>query len=619
MARPTVFLTLSLPISFVTIALILSTFTTSTSTASAQLIGHAETLKRAPPQALGPELLDLPIIGGNALGSPAVSLGQRLRKGRRRGAEHGAGNRQQDPRPLKLGKGVVWEVADGADDVATGGAEAEEAEVDVVEFVSEAVKHPERELLLVIELCRHGDRSPLYQFPADALPASKWPEGIGELTSVGQRAHYDLGTRLRARYVESGFLSYSWKPREVYVRSTTIDRTLMSAASQMAGMFPAGTARVADVGVEFGADPPAENTTGLPGRWQVVPIHTVPLRQDDMLIAGGACPRHVQLMETKRQSSAWAALTAEKEKLFAAVAGIMGVRNEQLTLHSMSEVNDVWTCYEAHNVPLPKGVTKEMRRDVKALADWLLLFGNEGKEVRRLRSGLLLNDIKRRMLLAKRKNEGRLDDAAAAQVKKFVLYSAHDTTVAAALSALNIQFGTNPPYNSTVIFELWHDKKARKSEAKYLVRVEYNGVSKRVDGCPASPSDDDEVCNIENYLEATEAVTIPSKQARVRECSTGVSRHMAAISALFVNDPVYELDDGYQSAPRSGRAASSSGGFEWLSILFVVVLISAIVLVFLKTRTKYVYAAVPGNSSREDDLRSGRSEFGRMTDRSILL
>lgn len=84
----------------------------------------------------------------------------------------------------------------------------------------------------------------MYEYPNDAVPASEWPEGVGALTAVGERAHFELGRRLRKRYVDSGFLPFSFSAKDIYLRSTTIDRTLMSAYSQMAGMFPAGTGQV---------------------------------------------------------------------------------------------------------------------------------------------------------------------------------------------------------------------------------------------------------------------------------------------------------------------------------------------------------------------------------------
>lgn len=50
------------------------------------------------------------------------------------------------------------------------------------------------------------------------------------MTALGLRQMYDLGTRLRERYVDRfGLISSSFHTDEVFVRSTSKDRTLMSA------------------------------------------------------------------------------------------------------------------------------------------------------------------------------------------------------------------------------------------------------------------------------------------------------------------------------------------------------------------------------------------------------
>jgi hypothetical protein len=58
--------------------------------------------------------------------------------------------------------------------------------------------------------------------------------------------------------------------------------------------------------------------------------------------------------------------------------------------------------------------------------------------------------------------------------KKFVLYSGHDSTMTALLSALDAFDGQRPAYAARVLFELW---RAKEPTIGYLVRVLYNGCA----------------------------------------------------------------------------------------------------------------------------------------------
>jgi hypothetical protein len=86
-------------------------------------------------------------------------------------------------------------------------------------------------------LFRHGDRTPCSVYPTDPYSdRSQWPVGFGELTAAGKLMHYQLGQWFRARY--KGLLGPDYSELEVEVWSTDVDRTIMSAQSNLAGLFP---------------------------------------------------------------------------------------------------------------------------------------------------------------------------------------------------------------------------------------------------------------------------------------------------------------------------------------------------------------------------------------------
>lgn len=99
----------------------------------------------------------------------------------------------------------------------------------------------------------------------------------------GKQMHYDFGRYLRERY--SGYLSPAYSQKEIFVQSSDADRAIMSAMSNMAGLWPTNS-----------QDPRSEWSTGTPKvNWQPIPIHTIPKKYDNVSIA---INRGIQLVIT---------------------------------------------------------------------------------------------------------------------------------------------------------------------------------------------------------------------------------------------------------------------------------------------------------------------------------
>jgi hypothetical protein len=92
------------------------------------------------------------------------------------------------------------------------------------------------ETIFVFEQFRHGARGSAFisrnfhdKFDVEWV-------GDGELTGVGMRMHYLIGVHSREKY--PNLLSKHLNPKEIIVYSTDLNRTILSAQSQLLGMFP---------------------------------------------------------------------------------------------------------------------------------------------------------------------------------------------------------------------------------------------------------------------------------------------------------------------------------------------------------------------------------------------
>lgn len=87
---------------------------------------------------------------------------------------------------------------------------------------------------------------------------------------------YKLGQYFRRRYNE--LLGDKYSSERVFIRSTDLDRTLMSAQANLAALFP----------------PTKEEKWHKTLRWQPVPVHTVPIWMDNILYGAKNCPKYDQ-------------------------------------------------------------------------------------------------------------------------------------------------------------------------------------------------------------------------------------------------------------------------------------------------------------------------------------
>eukprot|EP00824_Muranothrix_gubernata_P024062 TRINITY_DN6811_c0_g1_i1.p1 TRINITY_DN6811_c0_g1~~TRINITY_DN6811_c0_g1_i1.p1 ORF type:complete len:507 (-),score=59.48 TRINITY_DN6811_c0_g1_i1:118-1455(-) len=215
----------------------------------------------------------------------------------------------------------------------------------------------------------------------------------------------------------------------------------MSAQSQLFGLFPLGT------GPTFTPNVPGYPVVdGTPDLFQPIPIHTVAKDEDSLLYAHDICPVYQDALDALETSSEWYTKEKETAVLRATIAPLVGL--ESVTLKLLKKIYSMWNINEVHHVEHLDGLT-ELKDQLKAVALWInQKKWGMGKEMGRRLGGNMIREFMQRM-----DDVLNLPDS-----PKLLLYSAHDSTIKNLLSALCVPLMKLPPFNSSVVFELWRQE-----------------------------------------------------------------------------------------------------------------------------------------------------------------
>jgi len=276
-------------------------------------------------------------------------------------------------------------------------------------------------LRLVQVLYRHGDRSPLHVFPSD-IYKDYWTEGLGQLTKLGMEQQYNLGQFFRQQY--DGFLSENYNLSEVYIRSSDVDRTLMSAACNLAGLYP----------------PEAAQLWNPRLLWQPIPVHTI-AKDDDYLLGSHACSKLDKLVKKTYNSSEVERINDRYRDLFEVMTE--KAQKNITTIIDAFKVYDTFVIQKIHNLTVPSWGEQVISR-LEKIRFMKVVWKLYTREMIRLKTGELLKEM-----FANMKSK-----MAGTENRKMFIFSGHDTNVAGMLRALNVFNNATPPYSSAVVFEL---------------------------------------------------------------------------------------------------------------------------------------------------------------------
>ncbi len=319
-------------------------------------------------------------------------------------------------------------------------------------------------LVFGVDVIRHGDRMPLRDL---SKAAAQWPLPLGQLSPRGMRQEFELGAAMRADYVDRyGLLPSSYAAGTVYVRSSDIDRTLMSAQCVLAGLYPHGTG------------PTADGQAALPDLAQPVPVHTVSSAEETLLYPDGPLYHFAELQpKYVYNTPQWKSREEALRPNFSRWGEATG---EKITdLLQVKSLADVLYIRRLYNVAPPAGLTAKDVDEIVDAGQWAFAASFGPAEIGRATGLPLLKEI-----------VGRMEGAAGGKDGvKYVLYSAHDSTILSELSALGAPAAEPPHYSSRLSFLLFYE-----GERKFVVKTVYNGATVAVKGCGP------EFCTLEQFL-----------------------------------------------------------------------------------------------------------------------
>ncbi|HVY53840.1 MAG TPA: histidine phosphatase family protein [Gammaproteobacteria bacterium] len=302
-------------------------------------------------------------------------------------------------------------------------------------------------LIFAVDVIRHGDRTPVANPPN--VPY-QWKLGLGQLTPKGMQQEFQLGSKLRKRYIEDEkLLPASYDADTLYVRSSDFDHTLMSADCFLYGLYPSGT-----------------GPSALPSSYQPIPIHTMPLFQDHLLVPDHNRKKYAELLKkyvfTK---SEWQKKEAEVKPHLNEWGKLLGVKINGL--YDLTVYADRLFIQELYGEPLPNGMTLATAEEIINKGKWAFLYIYKQPEVGGIKAKPLLYVILTYLKKAQEKKTKL----------KYILFSAHDSTLMSMMTLLQNPLDTHPHYASDLNLALY------EIDNNYVVRIKFNDEAVSIPLC----------------------------------------------------------------------------------------------------------------------------------------
>lgn len=261
---------------------------------------------------------------------------------------------------------------------------------------------------------------------------------LGQLTQRGAVQHQIMGQNFRKNYVDGlAFLPTLFNSTLVKVRSTDLERTLLSAYNFMEGLYPVAANKGGDT--------------------EVIEVDTIDDDMDNAWPNPNLCPALVTQWNMAETSPAYQKFYATNVQPLATKYGALWGMN--LTNLEMRKLTDIVHARYCHKLPLPPNMTLEDAEALMYATRYLDNLVSSPLETLQFSSGLFLADIYTYL--------------ATVDAQKFQMYSAHDDTLRCLLLALVRDVNNYlhwPPYAAHLALELWQDQ-----SGAYVVVAQFDG------------------------------------------------------------------------------------------------------------------------------------------------
>jgi acid phosphatase len=326
------------------------------------------------------------------------------------------------------------------------------------------IKVQSESLESVIIISRHGLRVPPTKYHWDP---NDWPDNPGELLSEGLLQFYILGEELRKKYIETlNLIEDYYKPSEVLIKSTEFSRTITSAKAMMMAFYPNGPDLTSET-LKTKAVPPFTfegldqiiqdmGNEALPFNFQPVFIN-MEAKDHDFLLLGFSktCPKVTEGIKDMQNSKHYLDLKLNYEENIRKSLEKM-LKTESIDFEEAAVIGDTLETIQLAGMQFPEGLTPELYRDLVKIRDFCNSYMFDVRESLVLSTSEMFNYIVRTFQ---------------EKSKKLSFFFSHDTFLISMLKILEVWDEANPPFASTLTFELYKD------DSSEFLKILYNDVA----------------------------------------------------------------------------------------------------------------------------------------------